>query len=92
MKLVALAVIALAGTVAADYTECTETCMNTYIEKVNADPWNSGDYATEYQDCVFSCYGFNAVASMAKCGTCINNYETCLDNNPYDWSSCLNPY
>ncbi len=84
MKLVALAF--LAGTVAAvDYAQCTTDCMNTYIEAVNFDPYNSGRYATEYQNCVYDCYGFGAAASLATCSSCVNTYQTCVTNNPYNW-------
>lgn len=86
MKLVAIAVIAMAGTVAAaDYAQCTTNCMNTYIEAVNADPFNSGTHATTYQNCVYACYGFGAVASLATCSSCVNTYQSCVTNNPYNW-------
>ena len=85
MKLVALAVLALAGTVAADYATCTQACVDTYVEAVNSDPYNAGAHATQYQNCVYDCYGFSAVASLATCSSCVNNYQTCVTNNPYNW-------
>jgi hypothetical protein len=85
MKLVALTVLALVGTVAADYAVCANDCMNTYVEAVNANPYNSGKFAADYQQCVYTCYGFGAVASLATCSSCVNTYQTCVTNNPYNW-------
>lgn len=57
-SLVALGLLAFAGSVTADVAECTTQCMNEYAENISFDPYNTGRYAVEYQNCVYQCYGF----------------------------------
>ncbi|TNV75678.1 hypothetical protein FGO68_gene7171 [Halteria grandinella] len=92
MKLVALTFLAIVGIASADQAVCTQDCMETYIEAVYSDPKNANKYVDDYQECVYSCQGFGAVAALSTCSSCVSTYQYCVSNSPYNWQSCLSSY
>ena len=88
MRVLALALVALVGTVAAiDYQACT----NDYAKCVEDNPFNYDECLDTYYECI----GYTSVekpTSMKSVTQCVNEYQSCITDNPYNWESCLNTY